>query len=153
MSEAKRKRLYDALQAKVGLSVGEESATDNQVRALFRLSEMQQRQWLVVMKHMMRQEKNASWSLDISKKYFLMGDELVQGWRVIVRDENLEQALVQLVAVVTSAPNAAFQVDQVALPGRSMGDRNAVNSRGKGAQQVSGSRGAVPPIATMFGGR
>lgn len=147
----KRKRFYAVLQSKVGLTVGEESATTNQVRALFRLPESQMRQWLVVMNHLLRLETQSTWSIDISKKYFLMGGKTVQGWRIILRDEQLEAALDQLIAAVSGAPNARFQVDEVPLPGRSLGDRNAISARGKGAVPVGGSGGGVPPIATMFG--
>jgi len=151
MSEAKRKRFYAALQSKVGLVVGEENVTDNQIRALFRLPELQMRQWLVVMKHLFRQERQASWNLDISKKYFLMGEEVVQGWRIILRSEKIDEALDQIVSIVSGAPNAVFQVDQVPLQGRAVGDRNAVNARGKGATPIGGGGVGVPPIASMFG--
>lgn len=149
--ESKRRRLYTALQAKVGLSVGEENVSDKQIRALFRLSDAQMRQWLVVMHHLLLNERNAEWSIDISKKYFLMGNKTVQGWRIIIRSDNLDKAVNHISQLVNASPNARFQVDQMPLIGRSA-DRNTVNSMGKGATLVGGEAG-VPLIASMMRGR
>lgn len=146
--ETKRKRLYAALQTKVGLTVGEENDSPNQLRALFRLPDAQMRQWLVVMHHLFTHEQQASWSLDISKKYFLMNGRTVQGWRIIIRDDNLDRALDQITAVIGGSPNARFQLEQVPLVGGRGGDRNALNARGRGARPISGDAG-VPPIASM----
>jgi len=144
----KRKRLYAALQTKVGLTMGEEDDGPKQLRVLFRLPEAQMRQWLVVMHHLFTHEQQASWSLDISKKYFLLSGRTVQGWRIIIRDDNLDKALDSITSVVGSSPNARFQLDQVPLMGRHGGDRNAINARGKGARAITGDAG-TPPIATM----
>ncbi len=149
MSEVTRKRFFAALQTKVGLSVGEEKEEKTQLRALFRLPEAQMRQWLVVMHHILSHEPQASWSIDISKKYFLMGGKIVHGWRIILRDEHLDKAMENVANIVSSAPNAHFQVDQVPLHGRGA-DRNALSNRGKGASPIMGDAG-VAPISGMFG--
>jgi len=149
--EAKRKRLYAALQAKVGLDVGEEDVSAKQIRVLFRMPDSQMRQWLVVMHQILSKESQASWSIDISKKYFLMRGKTVQGWRLILRSESLDAAVSQLTSVVNGSPNARFQVEQVPLIGRSV-ERNMLSATGKGATMIGGDAG-VPPIATMMGGR
>ncbi len=148
--KAKRQRFYNALQAKVGLSVGEEDVGEKQVRALFRMSDTQMRQWLVVMHHILSHEGQASWSIDISKKYFLMRGKTVQGWRIIVRSDNLDQAMNHLTSLVNGSPNARFQVEQMPLTGRSA-ERNSLSGTGKGATMIGGDAG-VPPIAVMMRG-
>jgi hypothetical protein len=147
-TKGKRQRLYGALQAKVGLAVGEEGVGNGQIRALFRLPDSQMRQWLVVMHQILHREQQASWSVDISKKYFLLGGKTVQGWRIILRDKDLDKAVDHLTSIVNGSPNARFQVDQMPLVGR-QAERNTLSATGKGARAITGDAG-VPPIAGMF---
>lgn len=140
--------MYQALQDKAGFSVAEESENNGQVRILARVAEGSFPNWKIVMQRLKLLEKKCTWTLDLSKMYFLLGSDenalLVFGWRVIIKAPNLEEAYAQMESVVLQSPNARFVVDEVKLPGHQSGQRNARYARGKGAKLTSGSRESTP---------
>jgi len=142
--------MYQALQDKAGFSVAEESENNGQIRILARVADGSFPNWKIVMQRLKLLEKKCSWTLDLSKMYFLLGGDdnaiLVFGWRVIIKTEKLDEAYAQIESVVRQAPNARFVVDEVRLPGHQSGQRNAQYARGKGARLTSGSKESTPAV-------
>jgi len=142
--------MYQALQDKSGFSMAEESENNGQMRILARVADGSFPNWKIVMQRLKLLEKKCPWTLDLSKMYFLLGQDdnaiLVFGWRVIIKAQNLEEAYAQIESVVRQAPNARFVVDEVKLPGHQSGMRNARYSKGKGAKLTSGSKDSAPAV-------
>lgn len=142
---------FSALKGLVGLSPAELTPKGNQVRVLARLPKVNGKRWLTVLRALKLVERNKPWTLDASKMYFLLGDDddadLVYGWRLIIRADDLSQAFVDMKNVVktqTSTRRRGGQVMEVSLPGATA-SRNQ-GKHGGGVRQTSGSRESTPAM-------
>ena len=140
---ADRKQLYAALGSRAGFETVSETATDQQLRVIGRVSQQGMPNWLIVIQQLLLNQEDAPWNVDISKQYFLRGGKVLYGWRLIFQGEELESYLDQIIEIVHGSPHAKRTVDEVPLVGCSP-DRN-VPKRGKGAQGVLGA--VVGPAA------
>jgi hypothetical protein len=98
--------------------------------------------WLKVMEQLLTAMDTHDWNVDLSKQYFMRGEKLLYGWRVIFQGEEVAQHLDEIAKIVMSAPLAQKQLDEVPL-GASP-DRNALRA-GKGAQPLN--KAVVGPLA------
>lgn len=139
--------LYEALRTKAGVLPVEETKGNGQVKFLARLQPDKLPNWKVVMQRLKKGEIDASWSIDISKVFFLKNNSangvLVHGWRLIVKAVELDKALLDIAKLVKAAPNARVELEEVVLPGGGA-HRNYATSGGKGATFTSGSRSSGP---------
>lgn len=138
---------YEALRSKAGILPVEETKSSGQVKFLARLQPEKLPNWKVVMQRLKKAELDATWSLDISKVFFLKNNSpsgiLVHGWRLIVKSVDLDRALQDIIKIVKSAPNARVELEEVMLPGGGA-HRNYSTAGGKGATLTSGSRASGP---------
>lgn len=135
--------LYRALHQKVGFEVVRADVTDRQLRILGRIPEKgRMPTWLETMQRLLARGHSARWDVDISKQYFLRGEKLLFGWRVILQAEGLASCLPDIVSTVASAPQVSRQLEEAPL--HASPNRNVVK-RGKGAQPID--RAVVGPMA------
>ena len=138
--------LYAALNKKVGFEVVTHKIADNQIRLVGRSPSQTTGTWLRVIQNLLVYGDSAPWSVDVSKQYFMRGQKLMYGWRLIFQGEGVSQYLQHIIQVVNSTPEVQQQLMEVPLhTGR---DRNSLRN-GKGAQSVIGAR--VGPLALMGG--
>lgn len=142
-------KLYKALKQKAGLVPAEETPQKSQLKILCRMDSGKMPNWKVIMHRVKKAEMEATWSIDISKVFFLKNNSkngpLVHGWRVIIKAPDLQGAIDHIAQLVTTAPNARVELEEVVLPGGGA-HRNYNPSGGKGANMTSGSRGSGPAI-------
>ena len=106
------------------------------------------RRWLGLAKKLKIQERLSPWTLDISKMYFLLGDDddaqLVYGWRMILKSEDLEEACRHITNQVKSTKKRRSQITEMPLPG---GARNRnTYGHGKGANPTHGEKDSGPAM-------
>lgn len=79
----------------------------------------------------------------MSKQYFLRGDKLVFGWRLILQGASLEEQLPVIVTTVSAIQRVQQSADEVPL--YSNPNRNTLSGTGKGAQPMGSA--VVGPMA------
>ena len=133
--------LLAALSARFGMQPVSQNATKSQVRLVLRIGSQHTRNWIVGAQHLLQVSQRSPWNLDLSRQYFLRGDVMVWGWRLILQHEDIAAHLPAIVQAVNSAPRAKFEVEEQALPGIT-GQRRMMNERGKGAS----AGGTIPML-------
>lgn len=133
-------QLLQALNRRFGFETVTQNVGTKQIRVVGRVSPDYKRNWLVGIQHLLTQEQSSPWSVDISRQYFLRNGVVVWGWRLIFQHEDLEAMCTDVIATVSNAPRARFEVEEQALPGVS-GQRHTMTSKGKGAAPAG-----TPPL-------
>jgi hypothetical protein len=137
--------LLTKLHGRGGFEVVNDKATDTQVRLMGRVPKPAMAGWLIIVQRLLvRANKVPSWSVDISKQYFLRNDQVVFGWRLIFQGQELAAQLGDIEQTIINAPRARAFVDEQVLAGAHP-ERNAPGASGKGAQGVL--KAAVGPQA------
>lgn len=126
--------LVRVLKMRGGFDVVNQSVTTNQIRILGRVPKDMMNAWLVIIHHMLSHSEAASWSVDISKQYFLRNGRVLFGWRVIFQGEQIEQHLPMICEAISNTPRPKVIIEEQRLHGASA-NRNSPRG-GKGAQGV-----------------
>lgn len=128
---APHEMLKEVLLHRVGFEVVSESVKDNQVRFFGRVRPMHMPGWLGVMTSLLKHSAQAPWSIDISRQYFLRGDKLMFGWRVILQGADIAEYLPEVTKSIQGVPRPTLELDEVPLHANP--NRNALRN-GRGAQ-------------------
>lgn len=128
-----------ALQTHLGLEVIDVSDEPTSLRGIFRKTDASET-WKEAFKRLLFAEPSATWSVDLSKKYFLLGDKLVFGWRILVTSPDLKADYDELIRLLIP-PRSYEERDEVPIIGQN-GPRNMETTRGKGIMPA----GTVPAI-------
>jgi hypothetical protein len=123
----------EALRQKAGFEPVQENMTSNQIRLVGRVAINKVGQWLLIMERLLLKAQNAPWHLDLSKQYFLRGNRILYGWRVILQADNVAQYADELAQTVLATPVVQRQLEEVSLHGNT--DRSVLRG-GKGAQPL-----------------
>lgn len=135
--------LQSTLLQRAGYEVVQATTKDNQVRFFGRVRPNLMPAWLIIMRDLLAAAEGASWSIDLSRQYFLRGDKLFFGWRIILQGDGIQQHMPSIAAVVQrSASPPVRQADEVRL--HAPQDRNALRN-GRGAQPMGTA--VVGPLA------
>lgn len=139
-------QLFQALYEKSKFQVVNHTLTDDRLRVIGRLPHEEGGQhvqnWLIVARNLLlAQEKGAPWSVDISKQYFLKGEEegkkIVYGHRLLIQAKDVKAHFDSLIDIIRgSRPTANIEVTSFPLPGATS-ERN-VGNNGKGARSIGG---------------
>lgn len=134
--------LISALKMRGGYEVVSNNSSVNQARLIGRVPTQLVRGWLIVVQQLLVQSSKASWSIDISKHYFLRAGKVMFGWRLILQSPELESCMADIITTITNAPRPRATVDSQPLAGASA-SRN---------RQTPGSlRGAAPTGKAVVG--
>lgn len=136
------KALEATLQARVGFEVIQQQVKENQIRFFGRVRPSHMPTWLLAMRALLLSTEGAPWSVDLSRQYFLRGEKLFFGWRIIIQSNNIQEQLPTIISIIQSVQYVQAQVDEVPLHVRA--DRNALRN-GKGAQPTATA--IVGPLA------
>ncbi len=134
--------LLAALQNKAGFEAVDKHNSANQLRLFGRVSPQKMPMWLETIRSLLLASDRAGWNLDVSRQYFLRGEKLFFGWRLILQGNNIEQHISAAHAVVQQVRVAAREIEEVPLNARP--DRNALRN-GRGAQEMG--KAIVGPAA------
>ena len=126
----------------VGFESLQSSDGERQMRRFGRVRPQRQAVWLGAVEALLRSARDQPWDVDISRQYFLRGEKLMWGWRVIFQGDQLSQHIDGINAVVLSARPAVQQLEEVPLSVSP--NRNQVRN-GKGAQPTGSA--VVGPMA------
>lgn len=141
-------KMLEVLKAAVGFSSAEVSVNGPQLRVLARVQKENARRWLDLAKKLKILERASPWTMDLSKMYFLLGDDdeaqLVYGWRMILKSEDLEEACKSIMHRAKSTKKRRAQVTEMALPGGAR-NRNSYG-HGKGASGTSSEKDSGPAM-------
>jgi hypothetical protein len=132
--------LLEALHTRFGFETVNQNVGQRQVRVVGRIAPEYRRNWVVGIQHLLSQEQNRPWSVDISRQYFLRNGVVVWGWRLIFQHEDIAGMCADIIATISNAPRARFEVEEQALPGVT-GQRTMMTSGGKGAAPAG-----TPPL-------
>jgi hypothetical protein len=119
------------LTSRYGFQVVTQNVSTSQIRVVGRVHPNHRRNWIVGMQHLLLQASRSPWNVDVSRQYFLRGELMVWGWRLIFQHEDVEQVCPAIVAALQGAPRARFEVEEQALPGVT-GQRHTMTEGGKG---------------------
>jgi len=98
----------------LGFQTKDENATKERIRLIGSVALEETTFWLQKVTQLLRLAADESWSLDISKYYFLRGDALIFGWRIIVQG-NLEKDLPDIIQAVINSRTVQIY-DQAEIP-------------------------------------
>jgi hypothetical protein len=132
--------LVNALATRFGFELRTHDIRENQFRFLGKVPPEFSRNWIVGVHHLLKKSLHTEWTLDISRQYFLRGDALVWGWRLIFQHSDINSQAPDIITAIGAAPRAKFEVTEQRLPGVK-GPRRTMNARGKGA-----SPAGTPPM-------
>lgn len=135
--------LTNALSKKAGYEAVNTKSQPNQLRFLGRVPQPLLPTWLLLVQRLLEASVGAPWSVDISKQYFMRGDKLVFGWRIILQGEAVETHLGTVVTIIKNVQRVSNQLDEVPLYSRP--NRNSLSGTGKGAQPTESA--VVGPLA------
>lgn len=134
--------LKSILRSKVGFETITEHIGTNQLRLFGRVRPPSMPGWLSAARDLLLAAPQSAWTVDLSRQYFLRGEKLFFGWRVIVQGQDVQQHLNQVSQVVNNVQVAVRQLDEVAL--HAPPNRNALRN-GRGAQETL--KAVVGPMA------
>lgn len=137
-----------ALHKKSSFEVIEHSEADNQLRVMGRQPRDQMNtnlaNWLLVVRQVLQQSAKLPWSVDVSKQYFLRGDNVIYGWRLIFQGEGIKEHYESILQTVLGAPfTSRGELTEFPLPGAPP-DRNVPEGGKRGVYAASASRTFVP---------
>jgi hypothetical protein len=135
--------LKRALATRAGFETIEEQVGDARIRFFGRVRPQNMPTWLAVMRDILIASSQSQWTADLSRQYFLRGDKVFFGWRIIIQGPEVQQHLNHVSQVVSATKTpASQQLDEVSL--HAPPNRNALRN-GKGAQ--SSLTAVVGPMA------
>lgn len=135
--------LKRTLASKAGFEAIDEQVTDSRVRFFGRVRPQNMPLWLAVMRSILIASEKSQWKADLSRQYFLRGDKVFFGWRIIIQAPTVQQHLDQVSQVISTTQRSGVQQqDEVAL--HAPPNRNALRN-GRGAQ--SSLSAVVGPMA------
>lgn len=144
-----QEQLFTVLAKKAGFEVVNATGNQAQLRVLGRVQGSENTaRWLLVVERLLMKAVGAPWNIDISKQYFLRGEKLLYGWRVILQSPDLTPHFSTIVSTVNSTPSRVAVVSDE-IPLNANPNRNALRN-GKGAQGVLTA--IVGPSARTAGG-
>ena len=137
-------RIQDALK-KFGYAVTSFSASEQQIRLTLRVPANASSQWVLCFRHLLKTGRDAAWTVDVSRMYFLRGseDKVFYTWRVIFQGQSLREHVPGIVNTILNSPRARTEVREIQLVGSRVGYQG-----GKGAQSIVGDEG-MPAIAQI----
>lgn len=112
--------LFESLSIRGGIEIVESDVKPTKLRLIGRLRPNAGDHWKMVMHRLLLSEVDAPWKIDISKKYFLRGNQVFYGWRIILNGEDLETQYPNIIQLIKTAlkPNPiSTGVDEVPLIG------------------------------------
>lgn len=134
--------LLSVLQSKAGFETVDRHNAPNQLRLFGRVHGQKMGMWLETVKTLLLLSGRSGWNLDVSRQYFLRGEKLFFGWRLIFQGEGINQFLPTIQTSVQQIPLPVKKLEEVSLNVRP--DRNALRN-GKGAQAMGSA--VVGPAA------
>jgi hypothetical protein len=132
--------LLNALHSRFGYEMRTHDVRPNQIRFLGKVPPEYSRNWVVGMRHLLLKSMASTWNFDLSRQYFLRGEQMVWGWRLIFQHEDIGSQVGDIITSINAAPRARFEVTEQRLPGVK-GQRRTMNAKGKGA-----SAAGTPPL-------
>jgi len=124
---------FNRLQAKTGFEPLSKDNTADRIRSNGRVRQPNVAIWLQVVERLLMRSQSAPWKVDISKQYFMQGDELKYSWRIIIQCADVLKYLPDILSTIDSAPMVVNTSDEIPLHGNP--DRLALKN-GKGAQPL-----------------
>lgn len=151
MEAAAFRDLQAALHKKSGFQVLDHNASEGQLRVMGRQLKdtmgVNLNNWFLVIRTLLQKHTKAPWKVDVSKNYFLRGDVVIYGWRLIFQTDDgssLDPHLQEIVATILSSPHTARgELSEYPLPGVRDPDRNVSDGRSRGVHNI---RDGVPFI-------
>lgn len=135
--------LYGRLLQRTGFETVTKAVAAKQIRVLGRVRDGGVPTWLRVVERLLLRADKAEWNVDISKQYFMRGDKLLYGWRIILQAEDINKHLSDIIQVIDSTPVAAggenYYVDSDEVPLHGNPNRLALKN-GKGAQPMESAK-------------
>lgn len=118
-----------ALSTRAGLEIidAKETTVGNggvQWRIMGRVRPNQMGQWRVFLKEILTAQLTSGWKFDISKSYFLRGEEIVYAWRLILQNPDPT-----VLVAINNTPKAKIEIEEFPLVGVS-GNRHGNKVRG-----------------------
>lgn len=89
---------------KVGLETLDVEEKPNQLRLICRLNRNFGEHWKLAMYQLLTKEQTAPWKVDISKKYFLRGNQVFYGWRLLFQVEEVSKHYDAIIRMIQSTP-------------------------------------------------
>jgi hypothetical protein len=137
--------MINVLRSRCGFEPAEVNS-EKQVRILARIANTDN--WRVVMQKIKALELTNTWTVDISKLFFLKTKNpkapLIFGWRLIIKADNIEEACTQIATAVKNAPTARVTVDEIDLVGggfhRNYSGAKGAHELGRGPAFSAGGR-------------
>jgi len=132
--------LLSALHSRFGFEMRTHDVRGNQIRFLGKVPPEFSRNWIVGIRHLLMKSLSSPWNLDVSRQYFLRGEQMVWGWRLIFQHDDINSHIADIITTISAAPRAKFEVTEQRLPGVK-GQRRVMNAKGKGAASAD-----TPPL-------
>jgi hypothetical protein len=135
--------LQAALNRKSGFEMVDHTDGDSQLRIMGRQKKdamgVNLNNWFLVIRNLLQRHVTAPWKVDVSKMYFLRGETVIYGWRLIFQTgdgSSLEPHVPDIVAAIMGAPHTARgELTEYPLPGASA-DRNISDGRSRGVHNI-----------------
>lgn len=127
--------LQAALNKKSGFEVVDHSESEGRLRLMGRQPKdrlgVNLNNWLLVVRSLLRRSPAAPWKVDISKEYFLRGEQVLYGWRLLFQGEDIASHYEDIFAAIMNAEHTSRgELTEFPLPG---GD---IYQRGKNISSV-----------------
>lgn len=120
MSSLEEATYLKALMQHAGLhAISSELNAAKQLRIMGRVPPDAMYKWKAFLQYALLAQAAATWKIDLSKSYFLRGEDVVYAWRVIVQNPSGD-----FLRAVEDMPTPAVEIMEVALPGVAI-DRNS----------------------------
>ena len=144
--------LITVLASRAGFEMITNQASATQVKLFGRVQNPNVQRWLATVSSLLIASRTAEgWSVDVSRQYFLRGDKLFFGWRLILQGSDIQSSVPQVSLVVqeTPVPQAAVsETQEIKL--NVAPNRNAMRN-GRGVQPVGGVPLAVASASARMG--
>lgn len=145
--------LAQLLQVRTGFELLTHDVKPSRIQLFGRVRNQHVQHWLAVARGLLIASRDASgWSVDVSRQYFLRGDKMFFGWRVIFQGPNIAEYMPSICEVVkmTPGPVQAYQEDEE-IPLNVKPNRNQLRN-GKGAAPAGGVPLAIATSRDRLGG-
>lgn len=143
--------LQAALNRKSGFEVVDHTDSSIQLRVMGRQKKdamgVNLNNWFLVIRNLLQRHTSTPWKVDISKMYFLRGETVIYGWRLLFQTSDgssLEPHVADIVATIMGAPHTARgELTEYPLPGGNAG-RNQSDGRSRGVHNIREGLPFVP---------
>lgn len=110
--------LIRVLHMRAGYEVVNHNSDTRQVRFIGRVPQDLVPAWRIIIRQLLLRSEATTWSIDVSKQYFLRGGKLMYGWRLIIQAPDISVALPEVAQTITGAPRPRQVVEEQPLVGR-----------------------------------